>query len=71
MSNRERVRRHKTLRNTACGIGSRLPKLRLNKLAKADFPSARAVPLALDEDEVRENGPLVLSGIGLLRHRKR
>jgi hypothetical protein len=52
MSDRERVRRHKTLRDTACGIGSRLPKLRLNKLAKADFSSTRDVPLARDEDEV-------------------
>jgi hypothetical protein len=50
MSNRERVRLLKVLRNTACGIGTRLLKLRLNKLAQTD-PLALAARLALEIED--------------------
>lgn len=50
MSNRERVRQLQSARDNACGIGTRLLKLRLNKLAKLD-PVALAVRLALEIED--------------------
>jgi hypothetical protein len=50
MSNRERVRILEIARSQACGTGTRLVKLRLNKLAQQD-PLALAVRIALEIED--------------------
>jgi hypothetical protein len=50
MSNRDRVRQLERLRDTACGVGTRLVKIRLNKLAKTE-PLALAARLALEIED--------------------
>jgi hypothetical protein len=50
MGNRDRVRQLNLLRDTACGIGTRALKVRLNKLAKTD-PLALAARLALEIED--------------------